>query len=94
MGTMAGGWGNGDTRGIAGVVGPTGNGVVSCNAYGSDPGAHDSDIVQCLVHAVARSAHWVVNLSLGVRKLPWQRSNAQLCWTNALARTFARSLAR
>jgi hypothetical protein len=83
MGTAAGGWGNGDTRGIAGVVGPTGNGVVSCNVFGEYPWAYDSDIVKCLVHAVQRSAHWVVNLSLGVRHFHTlvTASNGAVVWS-------------
>jgi hypothetical protein len=42
---MAGGWGNGDTRGIAGVLGPTSGGIVMCNAF--SPGSYfSSSMVQ------------------------------------------------
>ena len=68
MGTAAGGWGDGDTRGVAGIVGPARASLLSCNVFGMGEGSATSDIVKCLVHAVQRGAHWVVNLSLGVRR--------------------------
>jgi hypothetical protein len=39
-GIMAGGWGNGDSRGIAGLLGPTCGGLVMCNAF--SPGSYFS----------------------------------------------------
>ncbi|WIA21689.1 hypothetical protein OEZ85_000857 [Tetradesmus obliquus] len=72
MGVMAGAWNNGDSRGIAGVVGPARSSMLSCNCFGRGTGAcSDSvtatlkDVASCLAHASSQSAHWVINLSLG-----------------------------
>lgn len=67
MGIIAGGWGNGDTRGIAGLVGPSGDGVLSCNVFGKNDFAEVTDIIKCLIHAVERDAHWVVTQGISVR---------------------------
>jgi hypothetical protein len=52
-----------DISGIAGVVGPAPQGVASCNAFGSFTSARDSDVIECITHAVASNTHWVINLS-------------------------------
>ncbi|WIA40762.1 hypothetical protein OEZ86_004442 [Tetradesmus obliquus] len=73
-GIMAGGWGNGDSRGIAGVLGPTSSGLVMCNAF--SPGSYFSssmvqvaastqDLLACYNHTRSVDAHWVINMSLG-----------------------------
>lgn len=82
FGTAAAAWGGGDPSGIAGVMGPTGGTVVSCNTFGDNGdvnGASVADIVRCLAHARQNNAHWVVNLSLGGE---WDKSGA----TTALMR--------
>uniref|UniRef100_A0A383VUC4 Peptidase S8/S53 domain-containing protein n=1 Tax=Tetradesmus obliquus TaxID=3088 RepID=A0A383VUC4_TETOB len=72
MGVMAGAWNSGDSRGIAGVVGPARSGMLSCHCFGRGTGASSDsvtatvkDVASCLAHASSQSAHWLINLSLG-----------------------------
>jgi hypothetical protein len=62
FGTMAGAWGGGDTRGIAGVTGAAK--VVPCLAVSllsrsSRTRGNLDDIADCLAYAASKDAHWV-----------------------------------
>ena len=71
----AGAWGNGDTRGIAGVAGLADRAVVSCNAFSpgsafsstmTSVGAATQDVVSCLKYVATVNAHWVVSAAAAV----------------------------
>jgi hypothetical protein len=65
-GTIAGGWGSGDDRGIAGVVGRAR--VASCRFLAdytpADNGGTGADAARCIQHATAKKA-FVINASYG-----------------------------
>jgi hypothetical protein len=48
MGIMAGAWGGGDPRGIAGVLGPASSGMLSCNCFASGTGEYSDTVTATL----------------------------------------------